>query len=126
MSRTGLHETSYVLERSDAKLVVTSPDYLDLFAEVVPSIPDVTGLVVARGDGTPVDSPIASTPFDDLLEAPPRRTRTKLDSEDPVQILFTSGTTARPKACRPHARELPLVGRARGASLPAPRPRIAC
>src|SRR6516165_8656168 len=48
------HETSYVLERSDAMLVVTSPDYLDLFAEVVPSILDVTGLVVARGGGAPV------------------------------------------------------------------------
>jgi crotonobetaine/carnitine-CoA ligase len=91
------HETSYVLERSDAKLVVTSPDYLDLFAEVVPSIPYVTGLVVARSDGTLVDSPIATTWFEDLLEAPPRRERTELDSEDPVQILFTSGTTARPK-----------------------------
>jgi crotonobetaine/carnitine-CoA ligase len=91
------HETSYVLERSDAMLVVTSPDYLDLFAEVVPSIPDVTGLVVARGGGAPVDSPIATTPFEVLLEAPPRRARTALDSEDAVQILFTSGTTARPK-----------------------------
>jgi crotonobetaine/carnitine-CoA ligase len=91
------HETSYVLERSDAKLVVTSPDYLDLFAEVVPSIPDVTGVVVARGNGTSVDSPIAITRFEDLLEAPPRRARTELASEDPVQILFTSGTTARPK-----------------------------
>ncbi len=91
------HEASYVLERSDAKLVVTSPDYLDLFAEVVPSIPAIAGLVVARGDGGPIDSPIATTHFEDLLEGRPRRARTELDSEDPVQILFTSGTTARPK-----------------------------
>ncbi len=89
-------EAIHVLGHSDCRLLVTALEYVDLFAEVLPSTPLVGGAVVVgsqRGEtlGVPVHS------FDELLGSELYREQVPIGSEDPVQIVFTSGTTARPK-----------------------------
>jgi crotonobetaine/carnitine-CoA ligase len=84
-------EMLHVAGWSDASLVVTSADYLPLFEEVRPNTPDIKGIVLARGgDG-------GMTTFDELLKASPLPRPTSVESETPLEILFTSGTTALPK-----------------------------
>ncbi len=89
-------ETVHVLSHSDSRLVVTSPDYLDLFAEVLASTPLVDGVVLVGAEATAA-LPVPVHSFGDLLASTPDRGERTIASEDPVQIVFTSGTTARPK-----------------------------
>lgn len=85
-------EMRHVLGHSEAKLLVTAAPYLDLFEQVLPETPSIERTIVARGsevgDGLP---------FDELLDAAPVPALPEWGSETPVQMVFTSGTTARPK-----------------------------
>ncbi|GAA4236541.1 crotonobetaine/carnitine-CoA ligase [Actinomadura meridiana] len=85
-------ELAYLIERSEAVGVLTEPDYLPMFADVLADLPKVEHRIVARGDA--VDGFV---PFADVASAPPA-VRADVGSEDVVEMLFTSGTTARPKA----------------------------
>ncbi|WP_242888414.1 AMP-binding protein [Actinomadura litoris] len=81
-------ELTYLIEHSEAVGVLTEPDHVPLFAEV----PQVAHRIVARGGAD------GFAPFADLLAAPPAPPSRGVGSEDVVEMLFTSGTTARPKA----------------------------
>ncbi|WP_067467778.1 AMP-binding protein [Actinomadura macra] len=95
-------ELRYLIEHSEAVGVLTEPDHLPMFAEVLAGIPAVEHRIVARGaarDRTPRDghAPAGFVPFAQLSAAAPAAPA-DVDSEDVVEMLFTSGTTARPKA----------------------------
>ncbi|MEN3284561.1 MAG: carnitine-CoA ligase [Solirubrobacteraceae bacterium] len=85
-------EMTHVLGFSEAKLLVTAPAYLELFEQVLPGTPSVQHTIVARGA-----APEGTTSFAELLQAPLRREVATLEPETPVQMIFTSGTTAQPK-----------------------------
>ncbi|TDB86911.1 ATP-dependent acyl-CoA ligase [Actinomadura sp. KC216] len=87
-------ELAYLIERSEAVGVLTEPAYLPRFSEVLAGAPKVEHRIVARGDGTPH----GFVPFADVASGPPAAPAEGVCSEDVVEMLFTSGTTARPKA----------------------------
>lgn len=87
-------EMTHIVNHSDAKAIVTQPDFSPMVKTVLSACPKVRCLVVARGSETAADS----ISFDDMLAnatIPPPRPN--IDPEDDFQILFTSGTTSQPK-----------------------------
>lgn len=85
-------EMEHVVGWSDAKLVVTTPDFVDLFDEVLRATPAVEHVVVV-GD----DEPGVHVPFARIAAADPLRDPAPVGSESPLEIIFTSGTTSLPK-----------------------------
>jgi len=85
-------ELTHVIGWSDAKLVVTSPGYVDLVGDVLPHTPAVERIVVAQGE-----APEPHLSFRELLESVPLAQPADVDSEAPLEIVFTSGTTSLPK-----------------------------
>ena len=91
-------EMEHLVTLSDAVAVLTSPAYLDLISPLRHAIPALDHLILAR-TATPVDGAVL---FDDWLspDAPPPDLTGLADvhSEDVAEMVFTSGTTSRPKA----------------------------
>jgi crotonobetaine/carnitine-CoA ligase len=87
-------ETEHVIAHSDAEVVLTSAAYAALFEEVLPRTPAVRALVMTSRDGEPA----GTHRYDDLAASAPVGDWPVLDSEDVAEMIFTSGTTARPKA----------------------------
>ena len=87
-------ELGYLIEHSEAVGVLTEPDYLPLFTEVLANAPNVAHRILARGGGR---APAGFVAFEDVAAAAPADP-VDVGSEDVVEMLFTSGTTARPKA----------------------------
>lgn len=85
-------EMRHVVGWSDAKLIVTAPQYVELFEEVIPKTPAVERIVVAHGE-----APAPHLGFDELASAEPVAPSAAARSESPLEIIFTSGTTSLPK-----------------------------
>jgi crotonobetaine/carnitine-CoA ligase len=87
-------ELRYLLNRSDSVGLVAEARFLGVYGQVATDCPRVTVRVVARAD-----APVAG--FDSLeriCAAPPREaTIVPVAPESPAQIVYTSGTTSRPK-----------------------------
>jgi crotonobetaine/carnitine-CoA ligase len=80
-------ETEFVLGHCDAVMVVTEASHLPVIEAVLPRCPLVRELVVV---GTPA--------WDELIDTDGAFAREPLDITDDMQMLFTSGTTSKPKA----------------------------
>ena len=89
---TGGEEASYVLEHSDAALVVCLPEHAALVRRALP-----TGC--AMSDDPSVPSPLPA----------PRRKAATIEAE--VALLYTSGTTGTPKACLLDGTYFETIGR---------------
>lgn len=98
-------EVGYVLRHSGAVAAVTPGnfrgfDHLGMFTELAASAPDLKTLIGARIDAAPEsvvtwDSLIATGDLEDLeAEAGPHSS-----PDDGLLIVYTSGTTSRPKGC---------------------------
>jgi acyl-CoA synthetase (AMP-forming)/AMP-acid ligase II len=82
-------EIAYVLTDCGAKLII----YEDALAERLPDpgdVPDLLHRVSIGGGG-------GALAFQDLISAEPSPSPTPVDEEDVAMILYTSGTTGRPK-----------------------------
>jgi crotonobetaine/carnitine-CoA ligase len=88
----GARELHHIVSWSDASLVVTSARLSGVFDELGDAMAPVRATVIAGG-GERAGQPA----FDELLTAPPAGAFPELDAETPLEILFTSGTTAAPK-----------------------------
>lgn len=86
-------EMLHVVNYSDATAVVTHADFLGMFREILPKCKAVRQVVVARGERPEP----GTVPFRELLAAGGEPPRPPVRSDDVVQMIFTSGTTARPK-----------------------------
>ena len=88
-------ELEYLLTSSDATTLVTEPAYVDRFQAIRRRCPRVRRLFLARAAAGAPDG----RPWDDLWRGqPPRLPRLRLHNEAVVELIFTSGTTSRPKA----------------------------
>ncbi|MGH3469984.1 MAG: AMP-binding protein, partial [Thermocrispum sp.] len=97
-------EVGFVLQHSGAKAAITCEEfkgfrYIDMFAELQKSSPELGSLITVRGSGTH-----GATALEDLVlagdlatvesELPPAPS-----PDDGFMIVYTSGTTSRPKGC---------------------------
>ncbi|MFB4301800.1 SDR family NAD(P)-dependent oxidoreductase [Actinomadura sp. NTSP31] len=88
-------ELAYLLDDSGARLVITDPERAAPLARVLAGRPDVT--VVVTGDAPPEALP-AAVPFESLAGTDPGvPARDDLGLDEPAWMLYTSGTTGRPK-----------------------------
>lgn len=87
-------ELAYVLEFSGSKAVITEPRFLETVTGAADSVPGVQHRILAR-TGDAVDGWIL---LDRVRASTADVPVVQVDSEDVVQMLFTSGTTSRPKA----------------------------
>jgi crotonobetaine/carnitine-CoA ligase len=88
-------ELEFLCQHSESVLVVVGQNALDRARHLRATCPTVRGIVVCRGDGS-IDAPS----FDALLaRSEPTPPAHRPRSEDEVAILYTSGTTSRPKGC---------------------------
>ena len=87
-------ELRHLLIDSDSKIIVTEPAFLGMVREIRPLCTLLTAVVLARTDEIPSD--VLS--FNKLLAAAsPDRAAAAIAPDDPATVLYTSGTTARPK-----------------------------
>ncbi|MBX6378359.1 MAG: AMP-binding protein [Clostridia bacterium] len=86
-------EMQYVLDFSDSVAVVSEPAYVPVLEEALRHCPKVRHRVLARSS----EQRAGWLRFDDLLAAGGEPVRPTVASEDVVEIIFTSGTTSRPK-----------------------------
>lgn len=88
-------ELQYLLSFSDATTIVTETPYLPPVQQAVGDCPGVRRVLVART----AEPPPGTGRWDDLWRGQPETLEpVPLDSEATVELIFTSGTTSRPKA----------------------------
>ena len=100
-------ELAHLIWFSDAKLLVTSPDHLELFDDVLPQTPAIEQVVLAGADDAPGDH----IDFAELLRAGAGRRRSDRFGDaagDPLHLGHHRVAQGR----RPDPRELAVVGRA--------------
>jgi carnitine-CoA ligase len=85
-------ELGYFAQHSNAKVIITEPQYLALFQEAAPQVPDVFVI------GDAGDLPNGAKPFHTIDGSLKSLRERGHDPMAPFGIQFTSGTTSRPKA----------------------------
>lgn len=98
---SGAFEMEYYVDFSDAVAVITEPSFMDMFNTILPKCPRVEHLLLARTAPIYPNSklyPDAVIMADLLKDTPSELPPADIDIEDDLMMLFTSGTTARPKA----------------------------
>ncbi|WP_182378185.1 AMP-binding protein [Nocardioides sp. WS12] len=97
-------EVGYVLQHSGASLAVTSGefkgfDHAAMFAELRTQAPGVRELFVARSDDSPHGSPLSGLFAEGDLADLEVELGPDSSPDDGFLIVYTSGTTSRPKGC---------------------------
>jgi cyclohexanecarboxylate-CoA ligase len=89
-------EVGYILRQAESQVVVVPGDfrgfdYPAMIADLRPGLPSLRHVVTVRPAGQ------AALRFDELLQGDPGFAGTAADADDPMLLMFTSGTTAHPK-----------------------------
>ena len=104
--RFNADEMAYVIDNSDATLVIVDSEQAPIVAEIRGRIPKVREVLVFGGD-----VPDGARGWDDVLSAQPDTEPVARDkSEVGAQMLYTSGTTGKPKGALRTATDSALVG----------------
>lgn len=118
-------ELAYAVENADIALLLTTSAFLPALTEALPGLGDglpglpaapVLRAVVTLDDGPTPEGCTARTDFeaaaDGVDEADVRAAQAALTPDDPVVMLYTSGTTSRPRGCVHSHRSLVEEGEA--------------
>ena len=83
-------EAQYIVQNSEAKVLITEPAFLPMIEKMRPSCPDLKEVVVLD------QAPTGTVPFASLYE-PKEIIDRPIGPEDVAGIIYTSGTTGYPK-----------------------------
>jgi crotonobetaine/carnitine-CoA ligase len=87
-------DLEYKLNFSEAKMVITDGRYYPMFESISSKCPSVKDIVIYRSE----EKIPRTHSWNNILQgSSPELDSIEIDPLDPVQMLFTSGTTARPK-----------------------------
>lgn len=87
-------DLEYKLNFSEAKMVITDGAYYPLFEGILPKCPSVKDILIYRSD----EKIPGTSDWNEVIEGSSAElTPVEIDPFDTAQMLFTSGTTARPK-----------------------------
>jgi acyl-CoA synthetase (AMP-forming)/AMP-acid ligase II len=107
--RFNADEMQYVIDNSDATLVVVDAEQAPLVAEIRDRIPKVRAVVTYRGD-----APRGFEAWDDVIAAEPDSEPADEETGDAdtvgAQMLYTSGTTGKPKGALRTTTDPVIVG----------------
>jgi carnitine-CoA ligase len=87
-------ELAYALNFSDSVAFITEPEFLTCYAGIKGECPNIKRNILVKADNAPKDFHLLSDLEKKYSEKRPLVT---ISGSDPSQILFTSGTTSRPK-----------------------------
>lgn len=93
-------ETAHILADSGARVVVTDTAHLPVVRELVAARDHVTAVIVVGADAVPGAGRIREIAHRTLLESPAPEPLDCLGLDDTAWMLYTSGTTGRPKGVR--------------------------
>jgi long-chain acyl-CoA synthetase len=96
MPQAAAAELRHVLVDTEAQLVVTDVERLATVREAVAGLRHVRYVLVQGGNHDPQATP-PEIPLDQLVQFAPRATIARIDSADVAVMLYSSGTTGRPK-----------------------------
>jgi long-chain acyl-CoA synthetase len=96
MPQAAAAELSYVLADTEARFVVTDVERLATVREAVAGLPHVRRILV-QGHADPTEKNPPETALDSLLDFAPRTSIAQIDPDDVAVMLYSSGTTGRPK-----------------------------
>lgn len=89
-------ETTYLINHSEAKFIVTHKDYYSMIRSIVPDCPKIQQLIVIDADGDLEKGITYEELIHNQSETLPQVT---INIKDEASILYTSGTTGQPKGC---------------------------
>ena len=87
-------EIEYGLRDSGARYLVVDDRLFPRFAPLMGRLPDLEKVFYIGAD-----APEGTLPVDELIEPHDEMPKTPIEEDDPFVILYTSGTTGRPKGC---------------------------
>jgi len=96
MPQAAAAELRYVLADTEAQFVVTDVERLPTVREAVAGLGHVRQIIVLGGEDNPLTSP-PERRLESLLDCPPAESIAPLDDQDIAVMLYSSGTTGRPK-----------------------------
>jgi acyl-CoA synthetase (AMP-forming)/AMP-acid ligase II len=89
------HELEYILENSDAEVIVFERSFAPIVTEILPKLPKVKATIVLE-DGSGEDAGAAKG-YAELVDAQPGEALGNQRSNDDLYFLYTGGTTGMPK-----------------------------
>ncbi len=96
MPQLAAAELRYVLADTEAQVIVVDADRLPVVREAVKGLSHLRRIIVQGQSDDPQAKP-PETRLDALLEYEPLTSVPNIDAESPAVMLYTSGTTGRPK-----------------------------
>lgn len=98
---SGAFEMEYFINFSDCVAIITEPNYLNMYRSILDKCPNIKNILLTRTSPLYPNQELYPDTIiiqDMIKDTAPEAPQVSIDPEDDLMMLFTSGTTARPKA----------------------------